>query len=445
MEKSVAIVSFKKTVYELANKIPLGRKLLFIGSLFFLMLFQGCSIEDKDVILYPTNGISFFFFANDRAERDSIEANLAYGTYFKVHPQGSYKISFDVDPYFSSPILQLHRLSFNKERTQYTARRVRNLKATEINGRWEYSFVSEESNIAYWATTLLGEEDTYYQGRVENFMFEGEGGYSNSLSLNLIIVGSFEGTADSLNEKQLASQLLASFRKAYQGISIDTIYIQYAENHSSIGYQFPKNEPWLAGTSSDHVMLDELGGWGSGNTYNALDFVLVHRIDTLTGILGLSTLYSANLGGGEGSVIVLGTHMKINSGNEKWLESKDIVETAVHEAGHFFGLRHTTTTSADYNALGDYSTFEDGFDDTEWCSSVLAYAFAKKGVSSVTDILVNRPIIPKIYAEVAANTSFDNCPDASNIMFPYVTTVPIEGFSEEQLLMVQKNLSLFPH
>lgn len=421
------------------------KKVFFVCVFFFVATFIGCSPEKKDVTLSPDNGLPFFFFPNDQAAQDSVEANLAYGTYFTVHPQGRYKISFDANPTQSAPFLQLHRISFNEEGTRYTSRRVRNLEATEINGRWEYSFICEESDIAIWATTLLGEHDVYYSGRVDHFSFEGEGPYSNSFNLNLIITGSFEGTADGLDEEDLASELLASLRKAYQGILIDTIFIRYAEYHPVVGHLFPKDEPWLAGTSSENVMLDELGGFGTGDTYNALDLVLVHRIDKSAGILGYSSIFSANLGGGIGSTIVLGSHMKITSTEESWLNADEIIGTAVHEIGHFFGLRHTTTTNADFTALGDYSSYEDGIEDTDWCSSVLAYASAKKKSVLSTDIYVRRPLAPKIYTEEAASYNLDNCPDASNIMFPFVTEVPIEGFTEGQLQIIRKNLSLIPH
>ena len=91
--------------------------------------------------------VYLIFYPNDLAKQDSV-ASLAYGTYFTVHPQGAYKTSFDVDPSYTAPFLQLHRVSFNEDGTRYSSRRVRNLKATEINGRWEYSFVSEESDLA---------------------------------------------------------------------------------------------------------------------------------------------------------------------------------------------------------------------------------------------------------------------------------------------------------
>lgn len=412
--------------------------LLFIlGSLIFL---QGCYTEDKDIILAPNNGLHYGLYPNDQAQNDSVSAGLAYGTYLMVHPKGTYTLSFAADSSFSPPVLQLHRITLTQNKSRYFSKRVRSLKPIEKDGRFVYSFTCEEPDPTMWATTLLGEGDTYYQGKVNRVLFEGDGPYSESFNLNLIVTGLFEETADGLSEKQLASKMLAAFRKSYEGIAIDTIYIRHAENHPTAKDHYPADEPWLAGTSSPDVMLSELGGWVEPGVHEALDLVLVHRIDQ-NGILGYSPLFGANLGGGENSTVVLGAYMK-RGGSEEQLHSDRIIETAIHETGHFFGLRHTTSTIEDMNAMGDNSSFEDGIEDTEWCEKILFYGLSQKGANKMSDIFVRRPFVPKIYAGVF---DFDGCPDAPNIMFPYVTATSPESFSDGQLSIIRKNLSLFLH
>lgn len=412
--------------------------LTFILGLLILLL--GCYSEDKDVILSPDNGLHYGLYPNDRAKNDSVSRYLAYGAYILVQPNGSYTLSFAVDSSFLPPVLQLHRITLSENKTRYFSKRVRSLKPVEKEGRWIYSFICEESDPIMWATTLLGEGDTYYQGKVNNVFFEGDGPYSKSFSLNLVVTGLFEETADGLNEKRLASKMLAAFRKSYEGITIDTIYIRHAENHPTATGRYPADEPWLAGKSSDDVMLSELGGWTEPGVYEALDLVLVHRIDQ-NGILGYSPLFGENLGGGEHSTVVLGVYMK-KGNSEEHLHSDRIIETAIHETGHFFGLRHTTSTLEDMRALNDYSSFEDGIEDTEWCEKILFYGLSQKGTSKMSDVFVRRPFVPKIYAGVF---DFDGCPDASNIMFPYVTSSSPDGFSDGQLDLVRRNLSLFLH
>jgi hypothetical protein len=53
--------------------------------------------------------------------------------------------------------------------------------------------------------------------------------------------------------------------------------------------------------------------------------------------------------------------------------------------------------------------------------------------------------MPKVYTGATSYGNLNECPDASNVMFPFVTDVPITGFSKGQLEIISKNLTLIPH
>ena len=127
---------------------------------------------------------------------------------------------------------------------------------------------------------------------------------------------------------------------------------------------------------------------------------------------------------------------------------KDIVETALHETGHFFGLRHTTATKADIEILrgdydiGDYSNLDDGLDDTPYCGA----GYTKSLMKIKNTDIVKVPGLSRIY--IASNTStfnVNNCPDADNYMFPTTVKDKVLTFSKQQLDMIRKNLMIFPH
>lgn len=414
-------------------------KLLFLSIVPF---FVSCAEDDsKEVILDPNNNVYVYhIYPNDLAQNDSAAVDLAHGVTLAVHPNATYQLSFDVDPNFDAPKLQLFRLYQNNNRWNYS--NVRSIKPDLVQGRYVYSFVCEENAPATWITTLAL-DDTYYPGKIKNLRFTGEGIYSDHFSINLILVGNIEQEIEDYTIDEFASALLQEFRKQYTSVTIDTIYINRAEKHPTLGAKYPANEPWLAGYSSDDFFLAELGGWPG--VENALDVVLVHYINK-DGVLGYSRPFGANLGAGYGSTVILGTYLKTPYGEEP-IPMQDIIETTLHEMGHFFGLRHTTATLADIQILsdgfdfGDYSNLDDGLDDTPFCGSFF------KTLLKITDTdAYDSRVMQKIYlASNEASSEASKCPDADNYMFPVTVTNKELKFSAQQLDIIRKNLMIFPH
>jgi hypothetical protein len=415
-------------------------------ALYLLVGFQflvGCSEEnEREFILYPSNKELYHsLYPNDLAKNDSAAANLAHGIKLYVHPKATYQLSFDIDPNYEAPTLQLFRLYENKEQTELYASKVRSLEPVIEQGRYVYSFICEENANTLWATSLVLDE-TYYPGRVSNVRLTGDGAYSDHFSINMVLVGNIEQEIEDFTIEELASTILKEFRKHYTSVTIDTLYINRAEKHPTLGSKFPADEPWLAGHSSKDYFVSELGGWPG--IENALDIVFVHYINN-DGVLGYSNLFSGNLGKGAGSTVVLATHIKTPYGEEA-LSMKDIVETTLHETGHFFGLRHTTTTTADIENIindydyGDYSNIEDGLKDTPYCNKSSSKALLK-----ITKTDIGAPM-PRIYVS-ASTSSFDlsSCPDADNYMFPTTVKDKVLSFSKQQLEIIRKNLMIFPH
>lgn len=402
----------------------------------------GCSEDssDPDFILPPDGSRYFALNPNDKAPNDSASANLARGIRLHVHPKGSYELSFKRGNTNEPPVLQLFRMNgtqWSGDSAFFTYNRVRNLEADLVGDRYVYKFNCEEERDTIWVTSLSLDGD-YYNGSTDSVRFTGVGTFSDHFSLNLIVTGEVGNTTDGLNPEELATRILAEFRKYFTSVEVDTIYVRYAKDHPEYGKKFPADEPWLAGRSSEDLFVTELGGWPEDGVREALDIVYVHRIE-VEGILGYSKLFSGNLGGGFGSTLVVGNKVlkSDDPAGEYGLSSEEIAQTIVHETGHYFGLRHTTATSEDIANDYDFSNAEDGLEDTPFCKLLSQDEFGK--FRSVGAALKSGKDLMLTYTETLS------CKDASNYMFPLSLNQSYTGFSKQQLEIIRDNLMLFPH
>lgn len=412
--------------------------------LLVLIVLGGCgefstsSSSREDFSLLPMD-VSFVLYANDMAKNDSVASHLNTGVLMPVQPGASYTLSFDADSSRNPPRLQIFRLLVRSD-SLYIGSGIRNIRAVDSLGRWIYRFECHESEQTYWAPVLV-DGNSYYSGEVKNLVLDGSGNNSLHFSLNLVLVGSYGGTSDSVSLDSLSKLFLRRFREAFAGggISVDTLYLHRASERSDLSTRYPDDVPWLAGRTSSDYFLSELGGWPNSpeetDIYHALDLVLVHRIE-MPGVLGYSVLFGGNLGAGLGSTVVVGTHYYVNAFTEYSQTSREIVETAIHETAHFFGLRHTTSTTSDLENSGDASNVEDGIPDTPYCGSV-----------------IRAKILPRLFSvpleaqsrQILLKSTDSRCPDAANPMFPTVETLETEPFTEGQFTLLRKNLQLYPH
>lgn len=398
----------------------------------------GCDIFESEpssgeFILYPKNELSFKLYPNDAAFSDSVAANLAKGVVLLVSPGSSYKLSFEADESNLPKELQLFR-SFEKQNNFYY-QIVRHVKGNFENGRMVYEFTCAENFASEWFTTLRGKEKSFYEGSIKNVKFEGEGLYSNSISLNLVVTGEFTEMSDSISIDSLAKALRNSFAMMYK-LKIDTVYISNAADNAN-GAKYPKNRPFVVPYSTarmlDEVSYSDLAVWEDKAKSKALDIMLVHRIDK-DAVLGYSFIFGRSMME-NGNVVVLATHITYGQDVEQ-LSSEDIISSAIHEAGHFFGLRHTTSTADDLKSWGDSGIKEDGLEDTEWCPSIVLRKQVENEIGRFGDVLHR---VRKNYT-----VSFD-CPDNLNVMYPYDSGIHNQSFSKMQLELVKKNLTLIVH
>ena len=405
---------------------------IFFISLFFFLAACTTESSDPDVVLFPKDRSLYGIFPNDPVLGDSIEAHLSTGIMMTVHPGGIYTISFDIDSTHEAPKMHLFRFYQRRDSNNRGMSTIDVLTPENRGNRYYYSFVCEENDMNEWGLTLI-ENDDYYKGKTSNIHFEGTGKYSNHLSLNLISVGKIDFSDEEINIDSLSKLLLRAFRNTYTSFVIDTIYVNHAEDHPTLGKNYPSDQYWYAGKSSESTDLSELGNWPTKGVTEALDIVLVHRIEEMN-VLGFSRLFSANLIGGENSTVIVGTSV-LTSSEERPLTINEIIKIALHETGHFFGLRHTTSTWADLEGYQDLSILEDGFEDTPSCPALLSTGLYKKGDASY---LLHKKAFGPSFKE-------ENCPDAELLMFPVSSDNTMRYLSKQELKFLKQSLMLIPH
>lgn len=402
----------------------------FLLGLIFLALAACTGPSDDGVDVYPSSYAGTWrLIPNDSASGDSAAAWLAEGAFLRVQPGGGYNIAFDSASGYTAPILHLFRVVAVTDST-WRPVWLRSVEASSENGRWTYAFDCNETEVKDWSV-VLEQDGEYWKGPVKGLHFAGSGGYGSHLGLNLVVAGSFAGFSDGVSLDSAARALLLRFRSylASAGIVVDTLVVRQASQHPAVGSLYSDSKQYKASYGSEGISTDELGGWEADGLYEYLDLVLVNRF-AYDGLLGLSPLYGRSLGGGAGSTVALATHFTdgrqvYNTSSEEW------ISTAIHESAHFFGLRHTTSTTDDIESGGDASIVEDGLDDTPSCSSVL------QG-SSMGGMLGR--------LKAFATSGLGECPDVNYLLFPSA----VEGVSQNrlsagELSLWKKNLELFPH
>ncbi len=376
------------------------------------MLFWGCGLISNTSSNSTTFSSIRRVYVNDSAANDSLPtaiANSKAGIFFILQPNRNY--SLRVSTLSTGDQLDVYLASGNYLKYWGT------LNDSAGNGAEFFNVHSDQSVEGLFAGLLVTPDGAAAAAKRINRirLLPLNPTKSNSLSVHLFVVGKFKYIADG-NRSSIASSLLTKLKSIYAsyGVTMTTSYeiIDTGRVSMPFGPTFV-NLPGKRIAKTAHLYF-----------VDSIYQVMASDKE----ILGYSPREVVNIDTNPESRVILSSR----------LGSVDTLATvAAHELGHFFGLRHTTTTSNDLTSDKDFSNVEDGLTSTLTCSSM---PLSKKSALPPTYAIGPGG---KPYCLFVAGGS-PGCPsvcDLSYLMFAYYCNDQRVLTSEQQTILRQ-NMAL---
>ena len=261
---------------------------------------------------------------------------------------------------------------------------------------------------------LYYENGSLYKGALKNIVVASTDGkdYPLSFNVNLIVAGSYRGTKDDLSEEELADKILFRLNRAMNpgGITVKKVNVLYAKDHPVVGSEFPDSKDVIfKRTSGGHGLLDSLAHWPGheGEINFVLGYYIIDEIGGSESVGGFSPLSGHIYNGLEEDQLYFSNDyisMATHALKGEFQHSSDMIaSTALHELGHFFGMKHTSD--------------EGGFDDYGDTPECMNYGH-----------------------------NSDSCPDRHYVMFPIgVNDWEYSTFTPQQMDAARYYLTWTPH
>lgn len=392
------------------------------------LLYWACSDSGVNADGEKSSTQKYFFLSpNVHQLCDSVDERISKeGVRTRLSPGGKYTLVAFNDSLDVEPLLFIDGVKCCEN----------GCRGTRNGDSLQFSFSCKLDEPMYAILSLKDLNGDFIKNPFHNVLLEGMGVYSDHLSLNLIVAGSFDSTADGETIDSLAKKIGQSIQEIFE-VHVDTVYVSYANEHPKVGHLYPMDSVVFVQSLDDVNNLSY--PWNNYKKDSSFDIVLVDKF------LGGSHIGQAKMFFTQLNVYMAVIAVAFRNPFDSLQNSNVIQQIVAHEFGHVLGLDHTTLTWNDVQN-GDYSRLEDGLEDTPYCQYLMdrnkerIKSLKKENAFFYDDVIKYFSSLPDDLGSDEALKSV--CPDYLNIMYGVGSG---RESSPMQRAIVKKNLTLIPH
>lgn len=368
-------------------------------------------------------------YVNDKAVNDSLRAQVlrSAGVKFILQPGKPYV--FSVTTARTSDVLDVYSLQGSSQRS------FKKIQAFHDGTRQIFTLTSPLTVAGFYRARLLTGASTPPVSAIQRVDLESEGQVQgDTLRVKLFFMQSLRGLPTEASKATFAAAFVNEMNNVLKPYSVVVAGI-----HESVD---PTLGPLVFPFSNIFVPLAGTRVLNHASLY-LVDSISVGNPDTgpQGEVLGFSAREVVDISEHRESRVILANRASIGR----------LAVTAVHELGHFFGMRHTVSTRHDMLQDRDNSNIEDGFTDTRFCvidqASLAKTAAAAKAVAAAEADGTEEgrsDLVGPYCLRIADNSCTEITCDLRNLMHP----VECGGLSQtqltaQQIAFLKRNMALY--
>lgn len=371
-------------------------------------------------------------YVNDRAPNDSLRAQALRngGVRFVLQPGKPYQLTIATER--TSDVLDVYSL-------QGGQKAFKKIPAIHDGAKQVFVLTSPFTSAVFFRARLLqGGSVPLTAGDIDTVSLESRGeALLDTLQVKLFFVQSLRNLPTTSAKTAFAAALFNRMNDALRpfGIAVSGVSESVNPNLGPLTFPFSnlfvpiggKREP----NHASLYLVDSISVPGDGNGPQGL-------------VLGFAPREVKDLSEDPESRVILANRAT----------ASELALTAVHELGHFFGLRHTVSTWHDMLQDDDFSNVEDGFTDTRFCRidqavpGKIAAPAGEDGAPSGGPAMPGRDRAGGYCLRVAPRAASDNscsvptC-DLDNLMHPVDCGFSQLELSPQQVEFLKRNMTLY--